>query len=164
MRVAGALLLCGSGAGLRVCGGGAFAMAALAPQRLVGGCRRRTATPVRVIDAELHVLLELLEEEGALESHLLDATVQTADAYARAIVTVFNVGYAPSEINAFLVVSFLHRRREVCLGKCPRGWTTLVKLPKKRPSACSYTRADGAAQSIHIRTGLGHLELGVEAE
>jgi hypothetical protein len=76
VRIAGALLLRGGRAAyLRACGWRAFAMASLAPQRLVGGRRRRTATPVRVIDVELHVFLKLLEEEGTFKTHLLDATV-----------------------------------------------------------------------------------------
>jgi hypothetical protein len=55
--------------------GGAFAMASLAPQRLVGGRRRRTATAVRVVDVELHVFLKLFEKEGAFKAHLLDTAV-----------------------------------------------------------------------------------------
>jgi hypothetical protein len=55
----------------------AFAVTSLAPQRLVGGSRRRTTAPVRVIDVVFHVLVELFEEKGSLKAHLLDTAAQT---------------------------------------------------------------------------------------
>lgn len=76
VRIARAFLLCSCAtARLRPCGWCAFTMAPLASQRLVGGSRRRTATPIRIIDGKLHVFLELLEEECAFKAHLLDAAM-----------------------------------------------------------------------------------------
>lgn len=55
-------------------------VATFAAQRLVGGRRRGAAAAVAVVDVVFHVLVDLLEKEGALEAHLLDAAVQAGDA------------------------------------------------------------------------------------
>lgn len=90
-----------------------LAVAALAPQRLIGGCGRGAAAAVRVVDVILHVLVQLLEEEGALQPHLLYGAVQTIDAQARAVVVLLNVVYAAPQLDAFAVVCRLDRRGEV---------------------------------------------------
>lgn len=90
-------------------------MTALAAQGLVCGGRRRGTAAVRVVHVVFLVLLQLLEEKGTLESHLLDAAVQPCDALARAIVVLFNVGDAAAELDAFSVVSGFDRGREFFL-------------------------------------------------
>lgn len=79
-------------------------VAALAPQRLVGGCWRWRAAAVAVVDVVFHVFVELLEKEGALKTHLLDAAVQAQDALACRVVGLVNVVDAPAEFDAFAVV------------------------------------------------------------
>jgi hypothetical protein len=50
------------------------------------------------------VFLELVEEEGALEAHLLDAPVQALDALSCAVVVLLDVVDAPAQFDAFAVV------------------------------------------------------------
>lgn len=59
------------------------------------------------------MFVELLKKECALESHLLDAAVQACNAQARAIVVLFDVGYAAAEVDAFSVVGAFDRGRKV---------------------------------------------------
>lgn len=104
-----ALAACGTaratGAAAAAKGWGALSVVApLAAQRLVGWGRRGAATPIAVVDVVLHVLVELFEEKSALEAHLLDSTVQSGYAQARAIVVVFDVGYPAAKVDAFAVV------------------------------------------------------------
>lgn len=61
------------------------------------------------------MLVELLEEEGALEAHFLDSAVEPDDAGAGAVVGVVDVGYAPLEVDAFAIVGGFDRGREVFL-------------------------------------------------
>lgn len=88
-------------------------VAPFAPQGLIGWGGRWAAAAIAVVDIVLHVLVQLLEQECALEAHLLDAAVQACDAQARAVVVLFNVGYAAAEVDAFAVVGAFDRRREV---------------------------------------------------
>lgn len=66
-------------------------VAAFAAQGLVGGRGRGAGAAVAVVDGVFHVFVELLEEEGALEAHLLDAPVEPRDAEPRAVVVLFDV-------------------------------------------------------------------------
>jgi hypothetical protein len=93
-------------------------VAPLAAQRLV--CRGGwwAATPITVIDIVLHVLVQLFEEKGALEAHLLDSAVQTGYPQARAVIVVFNVGYSAAQLDAFPVVGGFDRWRQVFGGDC----------------------------------------------
>lgn len=50
------------------------------------------------------MFINLFEEEGALEAHLLDSAVEARDAQAGAVVGVFNVGDAAAQVDAFSVV------------------------------------------------------------
>jgi hypothetical protein len=59
------------------------------------------------------VFVQLLKEKRALQPHLLDAAVQARDAQARAVVVLFDVGYAAAEVDAFPVVGAFDRGREV---------------------------------------------------
>lgn len=61
-------------------------VAAFAPQRLVCRRRRRRATAVAVVNVVFHVFVQLLEEEGTLQTHLLHTSVQTQDALAGRVV------------------------------------------------------------------------------
>ena len=88
-------------------------VAPLAPQGLIRWGRRRAAAAIAVVDVVLHVFVELLKKECALESHLLDAAVQACDAQARAIIVLFDVGYAAAEVDAFSVVGAFDRGRKV---------------------------------------------------
>ena len=100
---------------------------ALAPQWLVCGRRGRRAAAVAVVDVVFHVFVELLEEEGALEAHLLDAAVEAQDALARAVVGFFDVVDAAPEIDAFAVVGGFDGRRQVFLrvGAGCWGWVSI---------------------------------------
>lgn len=89
----------------------------LTPQRLVRRRRWGRTAPVAVVKVVFHVLLQLLEEEGALEPHLGDASVQPFDAEARAVVVLFDVVDAAPQLDAFAVVGCLDRRWEVLLRK-----------------------------------------------
>jgi putative intracellular protease/amidase len=73
------------------------------------------------------VFVELLEEEGALEAHLLDAAVEAQDALARAVVGFFDVVDAAPEIDAFAVVGGFDGRRQVFLrvGAGCWGWVSI---------------------------------------
>jgi hypothetical protein len=64
------------------------------------------------------VLVQLLEEEGALEAHLLHAAAESLEAEARVVVAVFDVANAPAQFDAFPVVGGFDRGREVFLGVC----------------------------------------------
>lgn len=88
-------------------------MATLASKRLVGGSRRRTATPVRVIDAVFHLLLELFEEKRTLEPHLQDGPIQTLDPKTCTVIVLLDVVDAPSKLNTLAVVGGLDGWREV---------------------------------------------------
>jgi hypothetical protein len=88
---------------------------AFAAQRLVGGCGRRGAAAVAVVDVVFHVFVELLEEKGALESHFLDASIKAQDALAGRVVGLFDVVDAPAEVDAFAVVGGFDRGREIFL-------------------------------------------------
>lgn len=68
------------------------------------------------------MLVELLEQEGALEPHLLDAPVEAQDALARRVVGVFDVGYAPAQVDAFAVVGRFDGGGKVFLGVGAGGW------------------------------------------
>jgi hypothetical protein len=82
----------------------------LQPAYLAGSGGRRAFSvvaafaPERLVGVVLHVLVELLEEEGALQTHLLDAPVQAQDALAGRVVGLLNVVDAPAEFNAFAIV------------------------------------------------------------
>jgi len=94
------------------------ALAVVAPltsQRLVGRCGRRRATTIAVVDIVLHVLVELLEKEGALQTHLLHAPVQAQDALAGRVVGLFDVVDAATDVDTFAVVCAFDRRRKILL-------------------------------------------------
>jgi hypothetical protein len=93
----------------------ALAVGAFAAQRLVGGRRGRAAAAVAVVDAVFLMLLQLLEQEHALQTHLLDAAVQPLNAHPRAIVVLFNVVDSAPQVDAFSVVCRLDGRGEVLL-------------------------------------------------
>lgn len=94
---------------------------AFAPQRLVGRCGRRAAASVAVVDIVFHVLVDLLEKESSLQTHLLDTAVKARDAQARAIIVLFDVVDAPTNLNAFAVICCLDRRWKVFLRERSRG-------------------------------------------
>jgi hypothetical protein len=64
------------------------------------------------------VLVDLLEEEGALEAELGDATVLADDARVVGVVGVGDVVYTASQVDAFAVVGGFDRGREVFLRVC----------------------------------------------
>lgn len=97
-------------------------MGALAPQRFVGRCRWRAGTAIRIIDVVFHALVELFEEECALEAHLHDRTVETADPQASRVIVLFNVVNAAAELDAFPVVGRLHGWGEVFMRVCPASY------------------------------------------
>jgi hypothetical protein len=91
--------------GVWVCRGRcALPVTALAAERLVCGCWRDAGAAFRVVEAVVLVFLELVEEEGALEAHLLDAPVQALDALSCAVVVLLDVVDAPAQFDAFAVV------------------------------------------------------------
>ena len=93
----------------------AFPVTALAAERLVCGCWRHAGAALRVVQAGFLVLLQLVQQEGALEAHLLDAAVQALDALSCAVVVLLDVVDAPAQFDAFAVVGGLDRGREVLL-------------------------------------------------
>lgn len=120
---------------------------ALAAQRLVRGRGRRTAAAVAVVDGVFHVLVDLLEEEGALETHLLDAAVQARDAQTGAIVVLLNVVDAPADVDAFPVVGAFDRGWEVFLRKRSRCWGLVSGWLDCRRRAVSSK----STRSVHVR-------------
>lgn len=97
-------------------------VAPLAPQGLIRWGGWWAAAAIAVVDIVLHVLVQLLEKECALEAHLLDAAVQACDAQARAVVVLFNIGYAAAEVDAFAVIGPFDRRGEVFRGDGAARW------------------------------------------
>lgn len=74
------------------------------PQRLVRRRRRRGGTSVGVVDVVFHMLVELLEEEGALKAHFCDCAVEPLYAEPRAVVVLLDVIDPSSEFDAFAIV------------------------------------------------------------
>jgi hypothetical protein len=84
-------------------------MAPLAPQRFIRRRGRWRTTPIAIVDVVFHVLVELFEQEGALETHLLDAPIEAQDALAGGVVGFFDIVNAASQVDAFAVVGGLDR-------------------------------------------------------
>lgn len=101
--------------------GGLPIVSALASQRLVGWRRRWTAAPVTVVHIIFHMLIDLLEEEGSLQPHLLDTTVETRDTKASAVVVLLDVIDAPAQVDAFAVIGCFNRWWKVLLREGSRG-------------------------------------------
>jgi hypothetical protein len=108
---------------------------ALTPQRLIGGSWRWATAPVAIVDVVLHVLVKRFEQECAFESHLLNTPVQPVDARAGAVVGVFDVGYAPPEVDAFPVVGGFYAGWEVFGGRGALGCDRWVSWGSERRRA-----------------------------
>lgn len=61
------------------------------------------------------MFVELLEEEGALEAHLLHAAVEAQDSLTGGVVGLFDVVNAAAELDAFAVVGGFDGGGEVFL-------------------------------------------------
>jgi hypothetical protein len=57
--------------------------------------------------------MQLLEEEGALQSHLGDGAIETLDAKASTVVVFFDIVDAAAQLDAFPVVGGLDRGGQV---------------------------------------------------
>jgi hypothetical protein len=97
-------------------------VAPLAPQGLVCWRRWWAAAAIAIVDVVLHMFVQLLQQECALEAHLLDSAIQACDAQARAVVVLFDVGYAAAEVDAFAVVGTFDRGGEVFGGDGAGRW------------------------------------------
>lgn len=75
-------------------------------------CRWGTGTALRVLDVGARPPGELLEEEGALETHLFDLTLHAVEAQVGGVVGVLNFFGAVLELDAFSAVGFFHGRWE----------------------------------------------------
>lgn len=97
-------------------------VAPFASQWLVCWSGRWAAAAIAVVDVVLHVFVELLKKKCALETHLLNSAVQACDAQARAVIVLFDIGYAAAEVDTFPVVGAFNRGRKVFRGDGAGCW------------------------------------------
>lgn len=91
---------------------GGLSVTAFDPKWLLFGCRRRAWTAFGVFDIRACSFCKLFKEKGALESHLLYASMVACDSESDSLVPFLNFIHPLPKLNAFPPISLLYRRRE----------------------------------------------------
>lgn len=98
----------------------------------------------------IHLCSELLQEKRALEAHFHNGTVQALDAQSRDVIVFLNLGNSSAQLDAFAVVSFLYRWREVALaasvpaGDCRVQVSSMVsKIPGLYATTWNWRHHEG---------------------